>query len=345
MRDTDFAYAVAKVRVFETKLFSATFFERLIIAPTYEDGLKLLNDSGYNPGDGQLLSYANFNKALAHETEGLFEELCAISPIKGVFNIFLYKNDFHNAKVLLKNLFRDDANRKKQNTEGIDELPLVAQGNISLALLKQAVAGENSSDVPEILMNAINEAKANFSRTNNPQNIDLLIDAACFEMMLKEAENTGIQIIKNIISEMIDITNILTFLRARKIGSPMELAKKGFIPGGKISMEILTRLMAVSLSDFKAHTEHTYLSDPLAFVIKEAKDFKNLNIGDAEKILEEFSLKRFTKGRLNTFGIEPLLSYMFLKLNEIKNVRIVMTGKLNNIEPSLVRSRVRNAYV
>jgi len=345
VRDTDFAYAVAKVRVFETKLFSPSFFERLIIAPTYEDGLKLLNDSGYTPGDGQILSYANFDKALAYETDRLFSELCAISPVKGVFNIFLYKNDFHNAKVLLKNLFKGNVHKRKENADAAEELPLVAEGNVPVALLKQAVASENLPDVPEILMQAINEAKANFSRTNNPQNIDLLIDAACYKLMLLEAEKTGIEIIKNVICEMIDITNILTFLRAKKNSSSIELAKKAFIPGGKISLETLARLMAVSLADFKEQTASTYLSDAVASITKEAKDFNHLNIGDAEKILEEFSLKRFTKGRLNTFGIEPLISYMFLKLNEIKNVRIVMTGKFNNIEPSSVRSRVRNAYV
>ncbi|MDK2799758.1 MAG: V/A-type H+/Na+-transporting ATPase subunit [Clostridiales bacterium] len=45
------------------------------------------------------------------------------------------------------------------------------------------------------------------------------------------------------------------------------------------------------------------------------------------------------------FGIEPLVAYLMAKENEIKIVRIIMVGKINNISNEIIRERLREAYV
>ena len=45
------------------------------------------------------------------------------------------------------------------------------------------------------------------------------------------------------------------------------------------------------------------------------------------------------------FGGEPLLAYIYAKETEIKVVRIIMVGKLNNISPEVIRERLRDIYV
>ena len=45
------------------------------------------------------------------------------------------------------------------------------------------------------------------------------------------------------------------------------------------------------------------------------------------------------------FGVEPLLAYIYAKETEIKVVRIIMVGKLNNISGEVIRERLRDIYV
>jgi V/A-type H+-transporting ATPase subunit C len=51
------------------------------------------------------------------------------------------------------------------------------------------------------------------------------------------------------------------------------------------------------------------------------------------------------KAKQVSFGVEPLIGYIIAKETEIKIIRIIMVGKLNNIAPNIIRERLRDAYV
>jgi V/A-type H+-transporting ATPase subunit C len=44
-------------------------------------------------------------------------------------------------------------------------------------------------------------------------------------------------------------------------------------------------------------------------------------------------------------GVEPFIAYLFAKETEIRNVRIIMTGKINRLNDDLIRERLRLGYV
>lgn len=45
------------------------------------------------------------------------------------------------------------------------------------------------------------------------------------------------------------------------------------------------------------------------------------------------------------FGVEPVIAYIYAKETEIKIIRIIMVGKLNNIAAEVIRERLRDIYV
>ena len=49
--------------------------------------------------------------------------------------------------------------------------------------------------------------------------------------------------------------------------------------------------------------------------------------------------------RLVTIGVEPLIAWLFAKETEIRNVRMIMTGKINNLPMDMIRERLRETYV
>ena len=50
------------------------------------------------------------------------------------------------------------------------------------------------------------------------------------------------------------------------------------------------------------------------------------------------------EAKMIPFGGEPLLAYIYAKETEIKVVRIIMVGKLNNIAEEVIRERLRDIY-
>ena len=62
-------------------------------------------------------------------------------------------------------------------------------------------------------------------------------------------------------------------------------------------------------------------------------------------IIEEFIMDMMKDAKIIPFGVEPLLAYIYAKETEIKIIRIIMVGKLNNISAEVVRERLRDIYV
>lgn len=56
-------------------------------------------------------------------------------------------------------------------------------------------------------------------------------------------------------------------------------------------------------------------------------------------------MKFIKEAKLITKGLEPVLAYMYAKESEIKQVRTIMVGKLNNISKEVIRERLRDGYV
>ena len=51
------------------------------------------------------------------------------------------------------------------------------------------------------------------------------------------------------------------------------------------------------------------------------------------------------KAKTIPFGIEPIIGYIYAKENEIKLIRIIMVGQMNNVPKEVIRERLRDSYV
>ena len=49
--------------------------------------------------------------------------------------------------------------------------------------------------------------------------------------------------------------------------------------------------------------------------------------------------------KYNAFTIGPVVAYVIARQNEIKTVRIILSGKLNDLPDDSIRERVREMYV
>jgi V/A-type H+-transporting ATPase subunit C len=68
-------------------------------------------------------------------------------------------------------------------------------------------------------------------------------------------------------------------------------------------------------------------------------DFSNL-----EKLLDNFLMDYVKKSKFISFGPEVLMSYIVSKENEARQIRIIMSCKINNIPSGELRERLRDNY-
>ncbi|NLH00339.1 MAG: V-type ATP synthase subunit C, partial [Clostridiales bacterium] len=52
-------------------------------------------------------------------------------------------------------------------------------------------------------------------------------------------------------------------------------------------------------------------------------------------------IRFFSKAGYYSFGVQPVVAYIAALENEITAVRMILTGKLSGIDPSVIRERLR----
>lgn len=315
IKDTDYAYSVAKVRAAETRLLDRMKLQRMAEAANAEEALKILKENGYEGESAEEM--------LAAERTKTYAFLRDISPSREVFDIFLVKNDYHNVKVLLKAEFLG---------ENYDFL-LTDSGRYPVQLVKNAVESRVMGQLPQVMQDAVARAINLYEKTADPQLCDLELDCAAYCEMQQMAQATKSAYVKDIVATMADLVNIKSVVRVRRMGKGTDFLLRALVSGGKIKEQELAREGLERLSKLLQGTPYEVLSD-----------FED-NLSELEKQADNFLIRYIKRAKYVTFGMEPLVAYLMAKENEIKLARIILTGKKNNLPAEMIKERLRESYV
>jgi len=114
------------------------------------------------------------------------------------------------------------------------------------------------------------------------------------------------------------------------------------LPGGKVNQDLLLENLEKGINglmEVLASTEYEKL------LISSAESYEKGIMSTYEKLSDNYILDFVKKHKYSVFDVEPLVGYLFAKENEIRNVRIIMTGKINNIPGEIIKERLRETYV
>lgn len=327
VRDTEYAYAVGRIRALEKSLIDRNHIERMIDAETAGEAFDILRDSVYGQWISDVKNPFEYEAAIGSVLRDTYRILESILPEPEVFKPFLIRHDFHNAKVLIKSMFLDtDA----------DAL-LTDAGSIPVDVLKKAVGEKNYKEIPDYMAKAVSEAIEAFNTTHSPQRIDVILDRAMFSAMSDMAQSTGYEFIVRLVELQIDLYNIKTLIRLRKRKDRHKYDAKVFIEKGKLPPDVFAQLMDRQDEDLA-----NFLKKEGYGRLVPAQDF---GWPEFEKN-EDDTVMRFIKDKKRVnLGIEPVIGYLLARENEAKVVRIIMVGKINGVKPENIKARIRELYV
>lgn len=331
--DTQYAYAVSRIRAIERKMLDKGKLDRMIDARTPEEALKVLIEADYGFSVSDPGSVFEYEKLLKEENKKVYALLKEISPRPEMFDLFLQKIDYHNVKVLIKGEF----------SGSFDEGTLLDSGLIPPGKLKLMLKERKMAELPVIMRKAIDEAIDTFNRTSDPQVIDLILDKAAYTQMLETARASGSPFLNGLVEVMIDLANINAFLRVRSLKKSWDFLQRVLLTGGRIDRSVFVKNLQDTLENFINALRYT----PYGTVCEEGiGSFQSTgSMTRFEKLTDDYITEYIKKGRYIALGLEPLVGYLVAKQTEIKNARIIMVGKINNISGEIIRERLREAYV
>lgn len=328
-----YAYAVGRIRAMETRLLDRGKIERMVEAKSAEEALKVLGESEYGEYLADLGSVHQFEKMLDAELRRIYLELRKISPDTELVGLFAKKFDYHNLKVLIK------ANKLGEKR---DELLVPDVGNISLNELIRAVSDDDYSNLPPRMRQAAEKLSEQFRLEADPQLVDLLLDRAMYDE-IKEAVNTmNSPFLKGYFTNLVDLLNIKTYLRVRRTNRPKDFLEQALLPKGDVDMTKLVQLA----EPLEVLVDRLMFSRYAQVVEEGIQTYQKTDtLTRYEKLADDHLIKYAKQAKYVTFGPEPIVGYLLAKENEIKMIRIIMVGKINQLPTEEIKERLRDVYV
>lgn len=332
-KDEDYAYATARIRAIENKLLTSQKLDRLMDAPGAEEAVKLLVEQGYGLGgtDTALAASQIFEKLLSDEMKKTYLLLREILPDSRAVLLFMRRNDYLNAKIALKAEYL-----------GLDHEGMTDSGTVEPSRLSRMVHDRDLGDMPEAFKAGVLESVDVYGRTGDPQSIDFIMDRAMYRNMTADAEAIGEPALLDLAKLIQDTANLRIFIRAKLLGKSREFLNKALLEGSNIPRKTYLELAEKSLDVFLEEIRFTPLSE-LASNLREAIKTGSA-ISMAEKVLDDAVLGHVKKSKYVAMGLEPVIAYLFYKEVEIRNVRLILTGKINRIPQESIRERIRAGY-
>lgn len=324
----NFIQSSVRIRHAEKKLLTKQQLQRLADAKNLEDAIKLLNETSYSSVLSKLDRPENYEQVLSEVLNKTYKEAMEISPEKSLVEILSCKYDYHNLKVLVKeNILK----------EKFDSMYCMLDGNEIEAFRELALKND------EGLSKDFKECLDFFETTKDPQDIDIFIDKKYFEKVLSLAEEFKLEMITEYFKAMIDFINLRTFIRCRKQNQVKETLEKVLIKGGDVETDKILDMFYEDIEILPIKLKAYKIGRVLSKIVEEYKNTNSLN--SFEKSMDDYLVEIVRKAKSIHYGAEVIFSFLFAKELEIKNLRLILVGKVNGLSADFIKERLREVYV
>ncbi|MGB9594932.1 MAG: V-type ATP synthase subunit C [Candidatus Poribacteria bacterium] len=337
--NTKYGYASGRLRVLETRLLNRNSILRLLEADSAQEVIRLLSEGEYGSAFSSITSPLDFDIGLKTELRRAYALIDELSHDPNLTNIFRIKWDFHNLKALLKASYLENL---KTGFDGIiSDLGLIPLENLKLTVMPES--DKKAEEVPDYIMDALNSARNQYESSQNPRFIDTIIDNHCYSFMFKQAEEFSNKFLIGYFKAVVDLNNIRNFVRIRMLSENIRLLDSILLPYGSLDKKVFIAHFDDPIESFASSLSNTIYSDVITEGIRKWTDEHSL--ATFEKLADNFLINYIKPAKYIIFGIEPLIGYLLAKENEIKLIRIIMTGKLNELPTEIINERLRDTYV
>ena len=321
----EWGFASGRVSVLEGRLVSSEFFHALVAIEQSDDLLHRLQETQMRE---YLAPGATWEDWSAITDTYFCDHVASLrkdAPESTVSDLFALSNDYINLKRALLNL---------------GSYPM-ACGAFTEGLLTSVAAG-NLSALPREVREPLAQFSGGFAADPNARlALDIVLDGAYLRQVLALGDKLGVPLIRSWLSEMTLARAAVALWRAAHGGVNLRLYQQHFLPVAEHNA-VLNELIASG----EPQNWGAIIPGEIGDLWREAQQV------DEDEQIMRFGVLMYNRltaiarrGRLQTMGPERVFGYLWGLLVEIYNLKLIITGRLNGIEPDLLRRRLREAYV
>lgn len=331
--EKSYLFPTGAIRAIEKRLFDNNDMERMIDAEDAGKSFKIFNELSYADELLDMKDPEQYREVLAHDLKQVRDYLLSIAPNQNVGELMFASHDFHNFKTAFKAKLED-----KTEVEGFSEA-----GMIDIAKLKEIIFDENAkTSLPEHYEKLIRDAKQELESAQEPQEIDSYFDKKYFTFTLQKAKEIKEKYLVYLVENQIDIANAKIIIRSKLLDRSFEEVEKDLVDSKNWKLDKLKDRYNEGLEGAVNFVKQNFLNE---IILKELNDLvESKDFWRLEQTFDNYLMDVVKEAKIRTDGPVPMVGYFLAKKNAMKNIQIIMAGKVNNIEPEEIKKRVRNLY-
>ena len=303
-----YTYAVARIRALEVSLFSDSTIDQLIACQSYDQALQFLEEKGW----GDTESSGDAEKILTREEEKTWEVVKELSIGMEHFDVLSYPKLFHNLKAAVKEVCTGDKNRHIYYED-------------------VRIPGEEMRKIVE------EEAYETLLHTGDGQLCDVIIDRAALDAIYQAGKESPDKIIQDYAESTVAVADIKIAVRSQKTAKSTEFMKRAMAECDSLSVSQLSKAALSGMDAICEYLRGTAYAEGAEALAESPSAF--------ERWCDNRIIQTISPEKYHAFTIGPVIAYVIARQNEIKTVRIILSGKQNELPDDSIRERVRKMYV
>jgi V/A-type H+-transporting ATPase subunit C len=329
VEQSEYAYAVARIRALERSLISLSDYTSLATVSVERIPALVGEMTGIKVDHVSVVTdiIERIEESFTHELY-LVKSLLLEDEIKRLVSL---KYDYELLKILLK---------KESLTDY--EVPSVVsrRSNYSYPVLKSLLEGGHELDTGSRMYAAYFTLKN--SRETNGQFIDHECDVAYYNEIFDILADFDNPFLRDYFVREIDACNIVICLRLKLQDAKRSLLRERILPHGSIDLSFLEQGFDLNLESFASRI----IFSPLAQVIKNTikSGDEEEQVSQLERLLDEDLMRYLKESIFVTFGVEPVVAYLWMKEMQVKNLRIILLSKHAGVPAEEIKKHVRGFY-
>ena len=220
-----------------------------------------------------------------------------------------------------------------------DEYPgiFMEQGTVDVKLIREAVQTREFQNLPAAMRTPAEEAYKALLHTQDGQLCDIIIDKAALDAICAAGKSSGNEFLELYAELTVAAADIKTAVRASRTGKDRAFLEQALAPCGSINVARLAQAAIEGVVSIGSYLETTAYADAVEELRRSPSAF--------ERWCDNLLIRKIKPQQYSAFGLGPLAAYILARENEIKSVRIVLSGKLNHLPEESIRERIREMYV
>ncbi len=320
MRDTDYAFCVARLRANERKMLSSDDFKNLVYCKSVDEAQEYLLQKNFIEQKGTT------RELISLQNEKLWQLLLESVPDKKVLDVLCVLNDFFNIKTAVKCFF--------SGKDAFDYY--IKPTTLNLEAVTKSIKNLDFSSLAGAYAISAKQAYNTVCLTESSQSADIIIDKATI-CALNNYSKGKKGLIAEISAFLCDIANIRIALRCKNTNKTSDFIDSAL---GECVYVDRDKLRNFALDNSEVLTDYLLTTRYKDGIIAYQENFALFDKWCDDRVVDLCKRAKFT-----CFGFDPVCAYFYAKTTEIKTLRIILTGLEMGTDKDTLLKRVRVAYV